>query len=72
MRAAFRCLQAAVRRLIGRAVEPPEQCIQQLLSEKGYYPGYHMNKKSWCSIIFDDTLPDEEIQARIAESYKSV
>ena len=46
--------------------------IGALLMQKGYYPAYHMNKKSWITVLLDETLPDEEIQARIRESYQSV
>ena len=42
--------------------------VEALLSQRGYYPAFHMNKKCWVSIILDDTLPDGEIEARIRES----
>lgn len=32
-------------------------------------PAYHMNKEHWSSIILDGTVPVEEIQLMIAESY---
>lgn len=37
---------------------------------KGIYPAYHMNKKSWVSIILDDTLTDEEIMKLVDISYE--
>lgn len=43
-----------------------------LLAQPGYFPAYHMNKKSWVSILLDGTLADEEIQARLADSYAGV
>ena len=46
--------------------------IREILAMKGYYPAFHMNKKSWVSIILDDTLSDPEIRQRIDESYASV
>lgn len=49
-----------------------EKTIESLLKKKGYYPGYHMNKKSWFTIILDDTLSDEKIFKLIDESYSSV
>ena len=49
----------------------PEK-IKQLITEKGYYPAYHMNKKNWITIILDDTLEDEIIQKLIDESYELV
>lgn len=32
------------------------------------YPAYHMNKHSWCSIVLDDLIGDEELFARIKRS----
>ena len=40
------------------------------LKQKGIYPGYHMNKKSWVSIILDDKVPDEKIMQLINISYE--
>lgn len=46
----------------------PDKIIK-LLNKKGFYPAYHMNKKSWITIILDDTLKDDEIMEYIDESY---
>ena len=46
--------------------------VGEILSLDGYYPAFHMNKKSWVSVILDDTLPDGEIFSRIRESYDSL
>lgn len=46
--------------------------IDLLLKEKGFYEGYHMNKKNWVSIILDDTISDERICSLIDESYSLV
>lgn len=43
--------------------------ISDLISKKGFYEAYHMNKKNWISIILDDTLNDDEIMKYIEESY---
>ena len=43
--------------------------IEELLKQKGYYPAYHMNKKSWITIILDDTVSDETIMNLVDESY---
>lgn len=43
--------------------------ILELLKKEGYYPAYHMNKKSWITIILDNTIADEDIMNLIAESY---
>ena len=45
--------------------------IEGLLSQKGFYPAYHMNKKSWVSIILNDTVPDGDIQSLIRNSYEN-
>ena len=45
---------------------------REILSQPGYYPAFHMNKKCWVSIILDDTLTDAEIAKRIADSFASV
>ncbi len=42
----------------------------EILSRKGYYPGWHMNKNSWYTLVLDDVITDEELQSRIAESYE--
>ena len=47
-----------------------EKEIESLLTKKGYYKAYHMNKKSWISIILDDELEDEEIINLVKESHK--
>lgn len=43
--------------------------IQKLLEQKGYYPAWHMNKKTWITITLDETLNDNEIMDLIEESY---
>lgn len=49
----------------------PEQ-VADYITRKHYYPGWHMNKKHWYTIILDNSLPTEEICRRIDESYHSV
>lgn len=44
--------------------------IQQLLKTKGFFPAYHMNKKSWITILLDDTIKDEKIMDLIQKSHK--
>ena len=46
--------------------------VEAMLKKEGYYPGYHMNKKYWISVILDDTIADTEIHQLIADSLKSV
>lgn len=35
--------------------------LPELLATKGIYPSYHMNKKSWVTLVFDDALSDEQL-----------
>ena len=46
--------------------------INDLLSMKGYYKAYHMNKKHWISLLLNDTIDDEKIIELINESYNLV
>lgn len=41
-----------------------------ILSREHYYPGWHMNKKSWYTLVLDGHIADEEIKLRITESYE--
>jgi len=41
---------------------------EEILGTEGYYPGWHMNKNSWFTIILDGTLSDEELKSRIDRS----
>lgn len=44
--------------------------IEALVDNKLYFPGWHMNKKSWYTIILDGSVPIEEIYGRIGISYR--
>ena len=43
--------------------------IDNYLDKDGVFPAYHFSKKSWVTIILDDTLSDEEIMNMIDISY---
>lgn len=49
-----------------------ENEILELVGKPGLYKAYHMNKKSWISIVLNDTLDDEIIFSLIDESYQLV
>lgn len=51
-------------------VKLDEEKIKVLLSRKGFYKAYHMNKDNWITILLDDTIQDEEIMNYIEESHK--
>ena len=42
---------------------------EKILSREHYYPGWHMNKKSWYTIVLDGGISDKELKTRIQESY---
>lgn len=42
---------------------------EALIDNQRYFPGWHMNKKSWYTIILDGSVPTEEIYRRIEKSY---
>lgn len=48
--------------------------LAQLLREKyeAVIPGYHMNKRHWNTVILDGSIPDDEVQEMIDESYALV
>ena len=46
--------------------------IGSLLSEKGFFPAYHMNKNTWISVLLDESVPDEKISSLLEFSYDSV
>lgn len=45
--------------------------LGSLLCEKGFFPAYHMNKKSWISILLDESVADETIFFLLELSYDS-
>ena len=44
--------------------------VKEIIDNKYYFEGYHMNKKNWISIILDDSLKDETIIDLIKKSHK--
>lgn len=47
----------------------PEK-LAATLDGKKYLPAYHMNKKSWLTVVLDGSVPDGELCGRIDDSYK--
>ena len=43
--------------------------VPELIKQDNIYPGWHMNKKSWITIILDGSMNTEEIVKYIDESY---
>ncbi len=51
------------------AVNLKHDQVADLLSQKGIYPAFHMNKCYWISVAFDDTLSDEMVLELIEKSW---
>lgn len=45
--------------------------IGSLLSEKGFFPAYHMNKANWITAALDGTVADEKIEMLLDMSYEA-
>lgn len=45
------------------------EALSSTVDNQRYFPGYHMNKKHWYTIILDGSVNVEEISNRIDESY---
>lgn len=43
--------------------------IPELIQQKHIFPGYHMNKKHWISIILDNSINSKKIYEMIDKSY---
>ena len=46
--------------------------IAELLSQSGIYPAYHMSKKTWVSVLLDETVEDQAILALLEKSRHQV
>jgi len=53
--------------VIDMRVEP--EMIEKLVDNKKYFPGYHMSKRSWYTIMLNSSVDDQEIFDRLQESY---
>ena len=52
------------------AVNLKHDQVADLLSKKGIYPAFHMNKRYWLSLALDDSLQDEEALELVERSWK--
>ena len=48
---------------------PPDE-LTKLIDHKTYFPGYHMNKNHWYTLLLDGKTPLETIYQRIEVSYQ--
>lgn len=53
--------------IIDLRIEPEN--MNDLIDNKIYFPGWHMNKKHWYTIILDGSVSYDELCRRIDESY---
>lgn len=53
-------------------VKVEESKMDELIKQEGFYRGYHMNKKSWLSIILDGSIEDKTIFNLVDNSYNLV
>ena len=53
-------------------VKLDETDINFLLNEKGFLPAYHMNKRTWISILLDGSVKFDLICALINQSYSGL
>lgn len=44
--------------------------VEHTVDGKKYFPGWHMNKKSWYTMLLDGSVAAEEVFRRIDESYR--
>jgi len=49
-------------------MEPAE--LENIVDNKRYFHGYHMNKKNWFTICLDGSIPMKEIESYIDKSYE--
>ena len=50
----------------------PEESIELREQYSCIFPGYHMNKKHWNTVVVDGTLSNKQIQHLIDSSYELV
>ena len=51
------------------AVNLKHDQVADLLSKKGIYPAFHMNKRYWISVALDDTLSDKKVLELMEKSW---
>ena len=46
------------------------ESIDKLVDNQRFYPGWHMNKKNWYTMILDGSVELDELKLKIDESYR--
>ena len=52
------------------AVNLKHDCVTDLLTQRGIYPAFHMNKRYWISLVLDDSLTDDQVLALLKRSWE--
>ena len=52
------------------AVNLKHDCVTDLLTQRGIYPAFHMNKRYWISLVLDDSLTDDQVLALLERSWE--
>lgn len=47
----------------------PEE-LSAVLAEEGCFPGFHMNKRHWYSVLLDGSVPEEKLYSWLRHSYE--
>lgn len=50
----------------------PDQTLELQATYAGIQPGWHMNKKYWISVYFNQDVPDARIKELVRDSYEIV
>lgn len=58
----------ALTEIIDLRIKPEE--LEKLVDCTLYFPGYHMNKRHWLTIVLDGSVPFDEICERLEESHR--
>lgn len=53
--------------IINLKIDPKEG--ERLFQMPGIYPAYHMNHRTWISVVLDETVSDEKVMALIETSF---
>ncbi len=44
--------------------------VPELLLKPGHFPAFHMNKKSWVTLLLDGSVPMKDLAEELSESYR--
>ena len=55
---------------IAEIIDLRAENVDNIVDNEIVFPGYHMNKKHWGTVVLDGSIPWEELCRRIDESYR--